>query len=61
MGRPDAKPTPIVLTLLALPDERAIGVRLRNLLKTALRRDRLRCLSVEGLPEEGKKTEEVGA
>jgi hypothetical protein len=42
-------PTPgrprFVLTLEALPDVARVAVRLRNLLKTALRRDRLKCIS----------------
>jgi hypothetical protein len=39
----------IVLELVPLADPRPLAVRLRHLLKTALRRDRLRCLSVQGL------------
>jgi hypothetical protein len=39
----------IILTLTPLADERPLAVRLRQLLKTALRRDRLKCLSVEGV------------
>jgi hypothetical protein len=35
----------VLLELEALPDPAPVAVRLRNLLKTALRRDRLRCVS----------------
>jgi hypothetical protein len=40
----------IVLIFRALEDTVPLAVRLRALLKTALRRDRLRCVAVSGLP-----------
>jgi hypothetical protein len=44
----------ITLTLVPLADPRPVEVRLRNLLKTALRRDRLKCVSVEGIALEDR-------
>lgn len=40
----------IVLRLRPLPDTVPVAVRLRALLKTALRRDRLRCVGLSGAP-----------
>lgn len=50
---PDPDPD-IVLTFRPLPDAEdvPVGVRVRQLLRTALRRDRLKCVRVEGLPKE---------
>ena len=47
----------IVITFRPLPDREQVpvGVRVRKLLRTALRRDRLRCLKVEGLPDERRE------
>lgn len=49
----------ITITFRPLPDaeEVPVAVRVRRLLRTALRRDRLRCLKVEGLPEDKKVDE----
>jgi hypothetical protein len=41
----------IVLRFVPLPDDVPVGVRVRALLKTALRRDRLRCVG-QTLPPE---------
>jgi hypothetical protein len=41
------KPT-VVITLEALPSEIPVAARVRSLLKTALRRDRLRCVRIGG-------------
>jgi hypothetical protein len=35
--------------LRALPDDRPVEIRLRHALKTMLRRDRLRCVRLEGI------------
>jgi hypothetical protein len=59
----DGKPDPdIILTFRPLPDAEdvPVGVRVRQLLRTALRRDRLRCVRVEGLPPERKQDVEKG-
>jgi hypothetical protein len=47
----------IVITFRALPDRHdvPVGVRVRQLLRTALRRDRLKCVRVEGLPPEARQ------
>jgi hypothetical protein len=42
-----AKPQ-IILTLEPIPHEIPVAIRLRQLLKTALRRDRLRCVRIDG-------------
>jgi hypothetical protein len=42
-----SKPT-IILTLEAMPHEVPVPIRLRQLLKTALRRDRPRCVRIDG-------------
>jgi hypothetical protein len=58
MPDPDSDPDPdIVLTFRPLPDAEdvPVGVRVRQLLRTALRRDRLKCVKVEGLPPETKQ------
>jgi hypothetical protein len=48
-----SEPDVITVTLLPLPDERPVEARLRLLLKTALRRDRLRCVRASAAsPEE---------
>jgi hypothetical protein len=59
---PDPDPD-IVLTFRPLPDAEdvPVGVRVRQLIKTALRRDRLRCVRVEGLPPEHKQDVEKGS
>ena len=43
-------PDLIVLVLKPLPDDVPVAVRVRALLKTALRRDRLRCVSLAQPP-----------
>jgi hypothetical protein len=47
-----------LLVLEALPSDRPVAVRLRNLLKTALRRDELRCVRVTELPAVGGEDHE---
>jgi hypothetical protein len=42
------KPGEIVLVLRPMPCNVPVAIRLRQLLKTALRRDRLRCVKVDG-------------
>lgn len=56
METPEPRPE-ITITFRALPDRHntPVSVRIRALLKTALRRDRLKCLRVEGLPPEQKQ------
>jgi hypothetical protein len=59
------EPAQIILHLRPLPCDVPVAIRLRQLLKTALRRDRLKCVRVEGLPtneqEETKQCSGNGA
>lgn len=55
---PDQEPD-IVIHFLPLPDDVQVSVRIRALLKMALRRLALKCVRVEGLPEE-KQVDERG-
>jgi hypothetical protein len=41
----------IILELVPLADDVAVEVRLRNLLKTALRRDKFRCRDISQPPQ----------
>jgi hypothetical protein len=47
---PSADHEDIILTLRPLADSVPVAHRLRALLKTALRRDRFRCVSIAGPP-----------
>jgi hypothetical protein len=51
----------IKLTLRPLAAATPVDVRLANLLKTALRRDRLRCVRVEEVAADPVKTREPAA
>jgi hypothetical protein len=55
------RPQRIVLELVPLADERPVEIRLRNLLKTALRRDRLKCVRATTAPDgQGRVSHEPG-
>jgi hypothetical protein len=49
-------PDDITLTFRPLEDTVPVAVRVRALLKTALRRDRLRCVTISGVPPEPAAT-----
>jgi hypothetical protein len=51
----------IRVTLRPLAADVPVDVRLASLLKTALRRDRLRCIRVEALPPDPPKARERAA